>query len=203
MGKIDLKKQRKKEALLQSAYELFTTKGFQKTSILEIALHAGVAKGTFYLYYADKYSLRDDLIVHQSNLIFSQAMDALRRQQIPLFADRIIFIANYIIDYLASDKKLVRFISKNLSWALFKSALTTPSPNAEIDFRKVYYEIIRDSGLTFQDPEIMLFMIVELIGSTCNNTILNEEPVSIETFKPYLFAAIKAMIKAQIVSSAE
>ena len=38
-----------------TAFELFTTKGLTKTTISDIVDQAGVAKGTFYLYFKDKY----------------------------------------------------------------------------------------------------------------------------------------------------
>ena len=50
------------DALFQSAYDLFLNQGIEKTSISDIAKKAGVAKGTFYLYFADKYEIRDRLI---------------------------------------------------------------------------------------------------------------------------------------------
>ena len=37
----------------------FTSKGIQKTSISDIVEDAGVAKGTFYLYFKDKYDIRN------------------------------------------------------------------------------------------------------------------------------------------------
>ena len=46
MGKIDDNKKRKKDALLSSAFQLFTEKGFSKTTISDIVNHAGLAKGT-------------------------------------------------------------------------------------------------------------------------------------------------------------
>ena len=49
MGKVDTNKKQKKEALLNTAFELFTTQGLAKTTINNIAEAAGVAKGTFYL----------------------------------------------------------------------------------------------------------------------------------------------------------
>ena len=56
MGKIEEKKRQKKEALLVSAFQLFTEKGIDNTSISEIAKNANMAKGTFYLYFKDKYA---------------------------------------------------------------------------------------------------------------------------------------------------
>ena len=53
MKKVELNKKKKQDALLNTAYHLFTEKGFQKTSISDIVNEAGVAKGTFYLYFKD------------------------------------------------------------------------------------------------------------------------------------------------------
>lgn len=47
MSKIDQKKREKKEALLLSAFELFTEKGIQNTSISEIVKRAKMAEGYF------------------------------------------------------------------------------------------------------------------------------------------------------------
>ena len=47
MGKVDINKKQKRTSLLNTAYELFTTKGVNKTSIAEISQAAGIAKGTF------------------------------------------------------------------------------------------------------------------------------------------------------------
>lgn len=67
-GRREQKKDEKKERLLQEAIHLFTTKGFENTSIEDITSRAGVAKGTFYnfftkkedvlLYYIDKELLK-------------------------------------------------------------------------------------------------------------------------------------------------
>ena len=44
MGKLEMKKQKKKDALFNTAFELFTTKGLAKTTISDIVDQAGVAK---------------------------------------------------------------------------------------------------------------------------------------------------------------
>ena len=54
MGKLDTNKKVKEDSLLNTAFSLFTTKGVSKTSISDIVNNAGVAKGTFYLYFKDK-----------------------------------------------------------------------------------------------------------------------------------------------------
>ena len=82
MGKIELNKLQKQTSLLNTAYELFTTKGVNKTSIAEISKAAGIAKGTFYLYFKDKYDIRNKLISHESSKLFGKAKTALDEYQI-------------------------------------------------------------------------------------------------------------------------
>ena len=60
--KIVDKKQRKKE-LAQTALDLFAKKGFEHTTIKDIALAAGIGKGTVYEYFDTK----DDLIIQAIN----------------------------------------------------------------------------------------------------------------------------------------
>ena len=73
MGKALENKLKKRTALLDSAYELFTTMGFTKTTIRDIASKAGVAKGTFYLYFKDKSDIRDALIRSKASHVLQMA----------------------------------------------------------------------------------------------------------------------------------
>ena len=74
MGKLELNKKKKKDALFNTAFELFTTKGLTKTTISDIVDQAGVAKGTFYLYFKDKYDIRNKLVSHKTGELFFRAM---------------------------------------------------------------------------------------------------------------------------------
>ncbi len=195
MGKVDTNKQQKENSLLKTAYEFFTTKGFSKTSISDIVGKAGVAKGTFYLYFKDKYDIRNKLVSHQSSLLFKNAIEMLGENVNELsFEDKMVKLVDCIVNQLNSNKSLLTFISKNLSWGIFKSALTSPSSNDDVDFSEVYYNMIKEAPYDLKDPEIMLFMIIELVSSTCYSTILYNEPCSLENLKPYLFATIRTMI---------
>ena len=194
MGKIDINKQLKENSLLKTAFEFFTTKGFSKTSISDIVSKAGVAKGTFYLYFKDKYDIRNRLIAHKSSQIFRTALDETKeiRQSLP-FDDRIIAVIDNIIDQLTENQSLMTFISKNLSWGIFKSALIT-SKDEGVNFLDIYYELIEEAPFEFKNPEIMLFMIIELVSGVCYSSILHEEPCNINEMKPYLYNSIKAII---------
>ena len=191
MGKLETNKQQKLTSLLNTAFNLFTTQGVAKTSIAEISQKAGIAKGTFYLYFKDKYDIRNRLISHESSKLF-------KNEQLG-FEEKIIFIINHIVDELNSNQTLLTFISKNLSWGIFKEALTTKVASDDINFKDVYYEMINAEDISLEEPEIMLFLIVELVSSTCYSAILYKEPADIDTIKPYLFKTVRAIIREHTI----
>lgn len=195
MGKAEDNKKKKYESLLNTAFELFTQKGINNTSISDIVDHAGVAKGTFYLYFKDKYDIRSRLIVHRASNLFAEAHSAMLKTDISDFSDKLIFIAEYILDCLNDNKGLLAILYKDLSWAVFKKDLTAHPLEHEINFYEdVYRKLILESGIEFKEPEIMLSMIVELTGSAGYSSIMYGEPVPLEKLKPYLADAIRAII---------
>ena len=200
MGKIDNNKKYKKETLLNTAFDLFTTKGINKTSISDIVDNAGVAKGTFYLYFSDKYDIRNKLVSHKASQIFINANRALKKTDLTEFEDRLVFLADNIINQFCDNKALLTFISKNLSWGIFKSALASPTEPDDLEFSQVYELILSKSNRRFKNPELMLFMIIELVSSTCYSTILYNEPTTIDELKPYLYNTIRQIIEFQEIN---
>ena len=199
MGKADQNKKAKLERFLNTSFELFTSKGLNKTSISDIVERAGVAKGTFYLYFKDKYDIRNRLIAHKSSQLFMQAHEALSRENITEFDDKIIFIMNYVLDALATNKGLLSFIYKDLSWAVFKKALTSNTSNTDVDFVAIYNNMLEESGHKFKDPEVMLFIIMELVGSTGYSAIMYSDPISVEDLKPQLEQTVRSIIQNYIM----
>lgn len=193
--KVEANKKQKKEALLNTAFELFTSKGIQKTSISDIVDKAGVAKGTFYLYFTDKYDIRNKLISHKASQLFLAAYDALKKSGIREFEDQVIFIADHIIDQLSENRSLLNFISKHLSWGVFKNAMIATNNEADKNIYHLYEQLLEDSGYAFRDPEIMIFTILELISGISYNTILYEQPVPLDRMKPYAFLCIREIIR--------
>ncbi|SFA84563.1 DNA-binding transcriptional regulator, AcrR family [Acetitomaculum ruminis DSM 5522] len=200
MGKLEINKKIKKESLLNTAFDLFTTKGINKTSISEIVTNAGVAKGTFYLYFSDKYDIRNKLISHKATQLFLKASHNMLKKGIVSFEDKIIFISDFIIDEFTNNKALLNFISKNLSWGIFKAVLSSPNDEEDLNFYTVYEDMLKQSGKKFKNPELMIFMIIELVSSTCYSPILYSEPVSIDKMKPEIFDLIRYIIKSQEIN---
>lgn len=198
-GKVQENKKQKKEALLENALELFLSKGLQDTSIADIAKKAGVAKGTFYLYFKDKIDLRNILIAHEASKLFEKATEKLDEDSEEWkqmdFEEQMITIIDHIINELVADKRLLSFISKNLSWGYFKFALLNNRMEEDVDFYKLFENMIANANYQLKDPEIMIFLIIELVSSTIYSCILYDEPVGIEEIKPYLYNAIRSIVR--------
>ena len=164
MGKLENNKQQKRTSLLDTAFKLFTTQGVSKTSIAEISQKAGIAKGTFYLYFKDKYDIRNKLVSHEASKLFKNAVSALelhiKEQQINdhsftiTFTEEIIFIADHIINVLNTNQTLLTFISKNLSWGIFKEALTTNVADDDINFKISTMKCLKTLVLTSTSPRL-------------------------------------------------
>lgn len=201
MGKVEENKQQKLGSLFQSAYDLFLSKGIEKTSIHDIVQKAGVAKGTFYLYFKDKYEIRDRLIARTAEMMFTAACNALKEADILAFEDKIIFIVNYVLDEMRENKPILRFVSKNLSWGVFSHALTKQNEENDVDLLSIFYELMCENPeVHLKAPETMLFIIIELASSTSYSTILEDDPVSFDELRPYLNESIRAIIRTHMIT---
>lgn len=181
--------------LLTTAFELFTEKGIKDTSIQDIVDKANVAKGTFYLYFKDKYEIRDILIARKSRQLFNDALKELRKSYIANLSDQVIFIINYVIDELTKTPSLLKFISKNLSWGIYNKTILKIYDDNEDTVKSLFLKGIKENKIELKNPEVTLFMIIELVSSTCFNSILFNEPLPISEYKPYLYDAIRDLIE--------
>lgn len=196
MGKIQENKQQKQERLLNTAFQLFTTKGLTKTSISDIVNNAGVGKGTFYLYFKDKYDLADRLIARKASHLCAQASERLNRSDAIIPQDRIIFLVDDILNELSRTHVLLRFINKNLSWGIFKNAMIRAEGQKEFDLNALMNQIFGDEIDHWRDLNTMLYLIIEMVGSCCYSVILDRDPMPLEELKPHLYRSIRAVVNS-------
>lgn len=188
----------KQNRLLNNAFTLFTKKGVKDTSVQEIVDGADVAKGTFYLYFKDKYEIRDVLISQKSKKLFNDAIKALNKTNISGLTNQVIFIIDHVINSLSRNPLLLKFISKNLSWGVYNEAVNRiyeKDANSENGVRTLFLKGISENHLSISNPDVTLFMIIELVSSTCFNSILYDNPLPIEEFKPHLYKTITALLE--------
>lgn len=192
MSKVENNKKQKESSLYDAAYNLFTTKGINDTAISDIVKKAGVAKGTFYLYFKDKYDILDRIILNKSAHVLSKAINQTKERTFESFEEELLYFIDYIIEYFKDEKLMLKLIYKNLSWGVFKKAYK--------DYEEVYeiYSMFERGYEKTQLPkdeiDKMLFMIIELTGSVCYSSIILKEPANIDEMKPILFETIKKII---------
>lgn len=196
MSKVDHNKQQKRNSLLDSAFSLFIRNGFSKTSISDIVNAAGVAKGTFYLYFKDKYDIRNHLISHKASQVFLAAYTELQKHEdIVDFEDQVVFIIDNILNQFSENHSLVMLISKHLSWGFFTNSLIeTPDKDVPAVYT-IYQELLAKSSHTYRDPELMMYMILELVSGVSYNTILYEQPLPLEKIKEPLYKVLRSIFK--------
>lgn len=195
MGKAEENKKKKRNSLLSNAFSLFMNQGIANTSISEIAHASGVGKGTFYFYFKDKEDLVDKLIAQKAEQLLSEALQDLKQHpEIKSVEDKFIFIADWLLNALQKNARLLQFINKNLNYGFFAKAFNRDEIKKELDVAALYHEIITEDGSTWKDPELMLYTCIELVSSTCHSIILKKDPVDLETYKPYLFESLRCIV---------
>jgi len=194
MGKIDVKKEHKRKDLLNAAFELFTSKGFHDTSIADIVTKAGIAKGTFYLYFKDKTDIRNRLISSKATQLFQNACMRLSQTSITDLDEQFIFLTDDILCALEEDKSLLFFLSKHLSWGIFRSSMSEEKTPDGISARELYKQLIERSGCQFDNPEIIIYLVIELTAGVSYNALLYHDPADMEELKPYLHTMIRRIV---------
>ncbi|MBR6473647.1 MAG: TetR/AcrR family transcriptional regulator [Firmicutes bacterium] len=191
MSRIDDNKQQKKDRLMDAAFDLYTSQGIVKTTIDDIVKRSGIAKGTFYLYFKDKYDLQEKLIAHKSKQIFDHALSHSGCEELATVEERVLALVDDILDQLKNEKHVLRFIYKNLSWGVFRRAID----RSDTDFLALLISAI-NAPVDPKTLEIEIYTIFELLSSTCYSVILDDEPCDLDTYMPYLHRSIIAILRS-------
>lgn len=192
-------KRTKQMKLMQSAFELFCQNDIQKVTVQQIVDKAGVAKGTFYLYFKDKYEIRDLLISSEATNLFQKAHHQLEVNDIRNFEDSVIFLVNQVLIDLENNPILLNFIQRNLSWGIFQTHLKQAINDEGINLVDDFNTRALENGYYFEKPEVTLYLIIEMVGNACYNSIINKQPIAIHELKPYLFDAVRAILSQKKV----
>ena len=78
----------RREAILEAALDEFSARGFAAARLEDVAKRAGVAKGTIYLYFADKEALFQELVRFQIGPVIERVRDGARQPAAAEKSDR-------------------------------------------------------------------------------------------------------------------
>lgn len=187
-----IKKNTKEESLFNAAYELFIDKGIHETSISSIAKKAGVGKGTFYLYFENKYDILDRIILEKSKNVLIEALNESKVREYSSFEEEVLGFIDAIIGYLKENRLLLKLMHKNLSWALLRKAYEDYEEIHEI--YSLFERGYRNTKLSKEEIKNRLFIVIELTGSVCYSSIILNEPDNIDNIKALLFESIEKLL---------
>lgn len=192
MDKITKKKNEKYTKILDTALGLFEKNGTHLVSIDEIVKGAGVAKGTFYLYFKDRYDLISTLIIEKASKYMSLLSDEYEPRDFGDVSTSVRHYIEYISDFLQKNKTLCILIEKNLNTCVNAVAQTKEGPIKEL-YEKIFSELI-NCGVAEAEARAKLYLYIELIVLSCCNAIIRETPYTIEELKPHLCQIIESSI---------
>ena len=189
------KKKLKRLKLMDAGYDLFITKGINNTVIDDIVKKAGGAKGTFYLYFKDKYDLVNQITLHKSLFVIREALRELeerRKQEAMDFEKEILFFIDYLVEFFQGHKDMLKLIRKNFSAKLLcGDSISDPDLQKAVD---AFTQNFMNKGETLQQAQQTLYIIVAMVGSVCCDAILEEEPYSLSQIKPTLYFLIRKLL---------
>lgn len=197
MSTVEGKKQEKRRALLDAAYELFLEQGASKTSVEDITSRAKVGKGTFYLYFADKGAVTQALLARVSYQLLADAVTACERASAPMdFPDKMIFVIDHIIEALRNDTLMLRFLERSFVWPGLDKI--EASGEAEPLMRKLLHAIMSSpemAGLTEREVYQRITALGSMCMSVCYSSILEGKPDHIDAMKPVLYNIIRKALQ--------
>lgn len=82
-------KEAAKEKIIQSAFQVFTKKGYQTTTMDDIAKEVGVSKAALYQYFKNKKELLNEIVLSYHNMFREVIRAALERQDSQNLAEEV------------------------------------------------------------------------------------------------------------------
>lgn len=184
------KKQEKRKALMDAAYALFMKKGVARTSIAEICKEAGIAKGTFYLYFKDKDDILRALTKRISGSILQRAYDKVPDDS-PSFVESAIVMADYLMDLFDQDPDLVHLLRKDFVFPITEEEFMHTSDPTMAAIRKDIGTFSKQCGLTSHQIVIRLYSLLSMICAVSYSCVEDHFPDDLSSMKEDIFAMIR------------
>lgn len=184
------KKQEKRKALMDAAYTLFMKKGAARTSIAEICKEAGIAKGTFYLYFKDKDDILRALTKRISGSILQRAYDKVPDDS-PSFVESAIVMADYLMDLFDRDPDLVHLLRKDFVFPITEEEFMHTSDPTMAAIRKDIGTFSKQCGLSSHQIVIRLYSLLSMICAVSYSCVEDHFPDDLSAMKEDIFAMIR------------
>ncbi len=108
------KKRSTRQAILAAAISLFSSKGFEQTSIEELAREAGVGKGTIYGYFATKQEIFLAFCEEEIDYVFDR-LDQEVDPEAPLL-EQIVALSMIQFDFISANREFGRIFCQEMAF---------------------------------------------------------------------------------------
>lgn len=178
------KKNEKRMKIIETAYRLFQQKSVSSTAVDDVVKAAGIARGTFYLYFKDKSDLLEQIILFKSTeamkLLLEEAEARFDSENASLAEMSSGFVDMYI-DFLTAHSDVLAVVTKNIS-----SCLKLLPAFYDKSIEAVYNRIIgkfEENGCPAEKAHRTVYIVADLIGSVCSDAILGGKPFTIDEIR--------------------
>lgn len=189
MDKTAKKKSEKYSKIIDSAFALFEKNGPHVVSIDEIVKSAGIAKGTFYLYFHDKHDLVSKLILDRAEKYLNGiSFESGEIEDDGEFCEKLQSYIEYLCKFLEENKTLTLLIDKNINICVNAVFESTDSQLFEL-YGDIKNYLLR-CGAEEKDLTVKFYLYVELTVASVCNAILREHPYRLGEVKDNLYKII-------------
>ena len=182
----------KRLKILDAANRLFLDRSVAETAIDDVVKLAGVAKGTFYLYFRDKTDLLDQIVIRHTAEIFLRCCGALREKTNPqamTASEQLIFLTDEIASFLGRNRKVTALIDNRLS-ALFTAEAYSEVPQFQSEIERLT-ALLCEKGLTAEQALRQLYVLAHTALGVCCDAILGAQPYTLDEILPTVHDMIR------------
>lgn len=169
----------RKQEILYGALRVFSKKGYDKTSISDIAKEIGISQGLCYRYYKSKEEIYDGALEEYANFIVEKKIESYRSLSENNLKQNVILLSGIFLNYINIEKE------KEDLYTLFHSDGNEKMHDQLIlkigqNLLPFITEVLKDAKskgeVIISDPETTAhFLIFGQIGILMNKDIKNEE----------------------------
>jgi Transcriptional regulator len=185
-------KKKKFETLISNGMELFTKNGLLDVSIDQITKKAGVAKGTFYLYFKNKTDFIDQIVFKLLMDLLESGMIKANENSNSNPVEYTLEVADYLVNYYSKNPKILKLIYRHFSWSnILNKFYKSRQPKI---LYKTFRDKYKDINIIGREVNHILFILIQLTGSVCYESIINHSPAPIEEMSETLMRVIKKIL---------
>jgi len=192
INKSSLNKKRKYDALLTKGTELYTENGLHNTSVDQITKKAGVAKGTFYLYFKNKEDFIEQIALKLNIDILKESMNKADKKPNTNAITYTLEVANQLVTYYTKNPTILKLVFRNFSWSTLMKQFH--KSKQVTDLYNVFKTKYADIQIEHEQVNYILFMLIQLTGSICYESIINKSPAPITIMKEVLIQTIEKIL---------